>query len=79
MSPSILLGRLGDIKCPTRTLLGRAVVVMALIAQSFEEGPSKEALSHSLSHNPGGKQQMINYSGHPDKAEEHWDAAFTWD
>lgn len=52
---------------------------MALIAQSFEKGPSKEALSHSLSHNPDGKQQMINYSGHPDKAEEHWDAAFTWD
>lgn len=50
---------------------------MAVIAQSFEGTPSKETLSNSLSHNPNGKQQMINYSVHPGKPDEHWDADFT--
>lgn len=63
---------------PYQDTAGKGSSSEALTAQSSEEGPSKEALSHSLSHNPGGKQLMIN-SGRPDKADKHWDAAFTWD
>lgn len=45
---------------------------------NFKEGRRKEALSHSLSYNTDGKQQIIN-NGQPDKSDKHWDAAFTRD
>lgn len=45
---------------------------------SYKEGRGKEALSHSLSHSTDRKQPIIN-SGHPDKSDKCWDAAFTRD